>query len=121
MINKNEVLQTIEMLDQQHLNIRTITMGISLLDCADVDMSRCAEKIYDKISRRAAGLVRTGEDIEKEYGIPIVNKRIAVSPMSILAGGCPAEDCLPLALAMDRAPARRVNFIGGYSALVTRA
>ncbi len=119
MINKNEVLQTIEMLDQQHLDIRTITMGISLLDCADADMSRCAEKIYDKISRRAAGLVRTGEDIEKEYGIPIVNKRIAVSPMSILAGGCPAEDCLPLALAMDRAAsAVGVNFIGGYSALV---
>ncbi len=119
MINRNEILQTIEMIDQQHLDIRTITMGISLLDCADEDIKRCADKIYCKITRFAADLVRTGEDIEKEYGIPIVNKRIAVSPISMVAGSCSAEDYSPLALALDRAAkAVGVNFIGGFSALV---
>ena len=79
MINSGEILQTIEMIDQQHLDIRTITMGISLLDCADADAKACAGKIYDKITRSAENLVKTGEDIESEFGIPIVNKRISVT------------------------------------------
>lgn len=119
MINKNEILQTIEMIDQQHLDIRTITMGISLMDCADSDISVCCDKIYNKISRLAEKLVKTGEDIEKEYGIPIVNKRISVSPIAMLAGSCNTEDYVPLALTLDRAAkAVGVNFIGGFSALV---
>jgi uncharacterized protein (UPF0210 family) len=119
MINKNEILQTIEMIDQQHLDIRTITMGISLMDCADSDIAVCCDKIYNKISRLAEKLVKTGEDIEKEYGIPIVNKRISVSPIAMVAGSCNTEDYVPLALTLDRAAkAVGVNFIGGFSALV---
>ena len=119
MINRNEILQTIEMIDQQHLDIRTITMGISLLDCADRDIRVCCRKIYDKITRLAAHLVRTGEDIESEFGIPIVNKRISVSPISLVAAACEAEDYVPIAIALDRAAEETgVNFIGGFSALV---
>lgn len=119
MINKNEILQTIEMIDQQHLDIRTITMGISLMDCADSDIAVCCDKIYNKICRLAEKLVKTGEDIEKEYGIPIVNKRISVSPIAMVAGSCNTEDYVPLALTLDRAAkAVGVNFIGGFSALV---
>ncbi|NMA36731.1 MAG: PFL family protein [Papillibacter sp.] len=119
MINKNEILQTIEMIDQQHLDIRTITMGISLMDCADSDIAVCCDKIYNKISRLAEKLVKTGDDIEKEYGIPIVNKRISVSPIAMVAGSCNTEDYVPLALTLDRAAkAVGVNFIGGFSALV---
>lgn len=119
MINKNEILQTIEMIDQQHLDIGTITMGISLMDCADSDIAVCCDKIYNKICRLAEKLVKTGEDIEKEYGIPIVNKRISVSPIAMVAGSCNTEDYVPLALTLDRAAkAVGVNFIGGFSALV---
>ncbi len=119
MINRNEILQTIEMIDQQHLDIRTITMGISLLDCADRDIRVCCRKIYDKITRLAANLVATGEDIESEFGIPIVNKRISVTPISLVAAACEAEDYVPVAIALDRAAAETgVNFIGGFSALV---
>lgn len=82
MINRSEILQTIAMIDQQHLDIRTITMGISLLDCADTDIERSCTKVYDKICRLAGDLVRTGEDIEAEFGIPIVNKRVSVTPIS---------------------------------------
>ena len=85
MLSRNEILQTIDMIDQQHLDIRTITMGISLLDCADEDMGHCCDKIYDKITRYAEGLVKTGEDIEREFGIPIVNKRISVTPIALVA------------------------------------
>ncbi|MBO4331326.1 MAG: PFL family protein [Oscillospiraceae bacterium] len=119
MISRNEIIQTIEMIDQQHLDIRTITMGISLLDCADTDMRRCCDKIYDKITRLAAGLVKTGEDIEAEFGIPIVNKRISVTPISLVAASCAGGDCADIARALDRAAAETgVNFIGGFSALV---
>ena len=121
MINTGEILQTIEMIDQQHLDIRTITMGISLLDCAHPDIGVSCTKIYDKISRLAKNLVRTGEDIESEFGIPIVNKRISVTPISLIAGSCEADDCVPFAEAMDRAAKNvGVNFIGGYSALVQK-
>ena len=121
MLSQHEIMQTIQMIDQQHLDIRTITMGISLLSCCDPDPKRACEKIYDKITRYAEKLVRTGEDIEREFGIPIVNKRISVTPMALVAGASETEDYVPFALALDRA-ARTcdVNFIGGYSALVQK-
>jgi len=119
MITKGEILQTIEMIDQQHLDIRTITMGISLRDCSHPDLEECCRKIYDKITRCAEKLVETGEQIEREYGIPIVNKRISVTPIAEVAGSCETEDFVPLAHALDRAArAVGVNFIGGFSALV---
>ena len=121
MINTNEILDTIRMIDQQHLDIRTITMGISLLDCADADPKAACRKIYDKITRRADKLVATGEAIEREFGIPIVNKRISVTPMALVAAASRAEDYVPFALALDRAAKTcGVNFIGGYSALVQK-
>ena len=119
MINTNEILETIQMIDQQHLGVRTITMGISLLDCCDADAKRACEKIYDKITFSARDLVRTGEAIEAEFGIPIVNKRIAVTPIALVAGASDAEDYVPFAKALDRARAETgVNFVGGFSALV---
>ena len=121
MLNQNEIMQTIQMIDQQHLDIRTITMGISLLSCCDPDPKRACEKIYEKITRYAENLVKTGEDIEREFGIPIVNKRISVTPMALVAGASETEDCVPFALALDRAAQTcGVNFIGGYSALVQK-
>ena len=118
LLNSSEILQTIEMINQQHLDVRTVTMGVSLLDCADADVARCGEKIYDKICRRADRLVAVGCAIEREFGIPIVNKRVAVSPIALVAAACEAEDYTPLALAMDRAAKTvGVNFIGGFSAL----
>jgi len=121
LINSSEILQTIEMIDQQHLDVRTITMGMSLLDCADSDMDVCCRKIYDKICRRASDLVKTGETIEREFGIPIVNKRISVTPIAIVAGSCASESFVPVAQAMDRAAKEvGVNFIGGFSALVQK-
>ncbi len=119
MINTNEILETIQMIDQQHLDVRTITMGISLLDCCDADAKRACEKIYDKITFSARDLVRTGEAIEAEFGIPIVNKRIAVTPIALVAGASDTEDYVPFAKALDRARAETgVNFVGGFSALV---
>ena len=103
MINKGEILQTIEMIDQQHLDVRTITMGISLRDCGCADMNKSCDKIYDKICRKAGDLVRTGEAIEREFGIPIVNKRISVTPISLVAECCEANDYVPFAKALDRA------------------
>ena len=119
MLNHSDIMSTIDMIDHQHLDIRTITMGISLLDCADPDPRTCARKIYDKICRQAEHLVETGCDIERELGIPIVNKRICVTPMALVAGACETEDFVPFAAAMDKAAkACGVNFIGGFSALV---
>ncbi len=121
MLNQKDILSTIEMIDQQHLDIRTITMGISLLDCCDPDPVRACQKIYDKIAKSAEKLVKTGEDIEREFGIPIVHKRISVTPMALVAGASDTQDYVPFALAMDRAAgACGVNFIGGYSALVQK-
>ena len=119
MLDKNDVLSTVQMIDRQHLDIRTITMGISLLSCADRDAKAACEKIYDKITRYAEGLVKTGEDIEREFGIPIVNKRISVTPIALVAAASETEDYVPFAVALDRAAkAVGVNFIGGFSALV---
>ncbi|MBQ8830295.1 MAG: PFL family protein [Oscillospiraceae bacterium] len=119
MVNSKEILETLEMIDQQHLDIRTITMGISLRDCAHPDANKCCDKIYDKITRCAEKLVQTGEDIERELGIPIVNKRISVTPMAMAAESCETEDFVPFAKTMDRAAKEvGVNFIGGFSALV---
>ena len=121
MLNQKDILSTIEMIDQQHLDIRTITMGISLLSCCDPDPVRACGKIYEKICRYAEKLVRTGQDIEDEFGIPIVNKRISVTPMAMVAGASETEDYVPFALALDRAAQScGVNFIGGYSALVQK-
>ena len=119
MVNSKEILQTLEMIDQQHLDIRTVTMGISLRDCAHPDAGKCCDKIYDKITRCAENLVKTGEDIERELGIPIVNKRISVTPMAMAAESCETEDFVPFAKVMDKAAKEvGVNFIGGFSALV---
>lgn len=96
MLNQKEILSTIEMIDQQHLDIRTITMGISLLSCCDPDAGRACNKIYEKITRYAEKLVKTGEDIQREFGIPIVNKRISVTPMALVAGASETEDYVPL-------------------------
>ena len=121
MLNQKDILSTIEMIDQQHLDIRTITMGISLLSCCDSDMKKACDKVYDKITRYAEKLVKTGEDIEREFGIPIVNKRISVTPMALVAGASEGSDYVPFAIAMDRAAKTcGVNFIGGYSALVQK-
>ena len=121
MLNQNDVLSTVQMIDRQHLDIRTITMGISLLSCADRDARAACAKIYDKIARCAENLVKTGEDIEREFGIPIVNKRISVTPIALVAAASETADYVPFAAALDRAAkAVGVNFIGGFSALVQK-
>ncbi len=121
MLNSYDILQTLDMLDNQHLDIRTITLGINLLDCAHPDIDACAQRVYDKICRQAKQLVPVAEGIEAELGIPIVNKRISVTPIALVAQASEAEDYSPIAKAMDRA-ARDcgVNFIGGFSALVQK-
>ena len=119
MLTRKEIMQTLDMIDQQHLDIRTITMGISLLSCCHPDPEEACRRIYDKICRHAERLVATGEQIELEFGIPIVNKRISVTPMALVAGASETADYVPFARAMDRAAKTcGVNFIGGYSALV---
>ena len=121
MIDRKEIFETQHMIDREHLDIRTITMGISLRDCADGDYKRATQKIYDKITRCAERLVPVGEEIEREMGIPIVNKRISVTPMALVADASDTEDTVPYALAMDRAAKEcGVNFIGGFSALVQK-
>ena len=118
LINSSEILQTIDMINQQHLDVRTVTMGISLLDCADSDMNKCCTKVYDKICRCADKLVETGCAIESEFGIPIVNKRVSVTPISLVAASCESSDYVPLALTLDRAAETvGINFIGGFTAL----
>lgn len=121
MLNQREILETLNMIDNQHLDIRTITMGISLRDCAHPDAEICAQKMYDKITKYAENLVKTGEDLEREMGIPIINKRISVTPIAIAAESCQTEDYAIFARAMDRAAKQcGVNFIGGFSALVQK-
>ncbi len=120
MLNTSDILQTIKMIEEEDLDVRTITMGISLLDCADSDIDKSCEKIYNKITRLAKDLVKTGDDISREYGIPIINKRISVTPISMLvavSGGDPVKYALTLEKC---AQAVGVNFIGGYSALVQK-
>ena len=121
LLSHSDIMETVNMISQQHLDIRTITMGITLLDCADPDPTAAAGKIYDKICRCAQNLVPTGQRIEKELGIPIVNKRISVTPMALVAGASDTEDYVPFAVAMDRAGREcGVDFIGGFSALVQK-
>ncbi len=117
----NDILETIKMIEKEKLDIRTITMGISLLDCCDQDGKKARQKIYDKITKYAQNLVKVGEDIEMEYGIPIINKRISVTPISIIAESSQDHDYIEFAKVLDQAAkAVGVNFIGGYSALINK-
>lgn len=114
-----EILQTIRMVDQQNLDIRTITMGLSLKDCAHPDIKEACRRIYDKISYRAEHLVKVGEELALEYGVPVVNTRVAVTPISGIAACTGEKDYLPFAKALDAAAANvGINFIGGFTALV---
>lgn len=120
MLNMSDIMETITMIQEENLDIRTITMGISLLDCADSDIDKSCAKVYDKILSHAKDLVKTGEFIEKKYGIPIVNKRIAVTPISMLVG-VSGGDPVKYAKTLDKAAHDvGVNFIGGFSALVQK-
>lgn len=121
MLNVYDILETIRMIQDECLDIRTITMGISLLDCIDSDIDRACDKVYEKIVRKAQNLVKTGEQIEKEYGIPIINKRISVTPIAMLSAACEKKDPVKFALTLQKAADTcGVNFIGGYSALVQK-
>ena len=123
MINILEVAETNKMIEKENLDVRTITMGISLLDCMDSDTQKTCENIYDKIVSLAGDLVNTGDEIGKEFGIPIVNKRVSVTPVAIVGEACAktTDDYVKIAKALDRAAASiGVNFIGGYSALVSK-
>lgn len=123
MINIYEVAETNKMIEQENLDVRTITMGISLLDCADTDLRTCCQKIYDKITSYARDLVKTGEDISREYGIPIVNKRVSITPISLVGGACcvTPEDYVEIARVLDKAAEELgINFMGGYSAVVSK-
>ena len=120
MLNASDILETIQMIQDEHLDIRTITMGISLLDCIDSDQSKACNKVYDKIMRRAQNLVSVGEAIEKQYGIPIINKRISVTPIAIVSAASKG-DPVEFAKTLEKAAlACGVNFIGGYTALVQK-
>jgi len=121
MLNIHDILETINMIREENLDIRTITMGISLIDCAGDDINAVCDRVYDKITTKAARLVSVGDDIEKQYGIPIVNRRVAVTPISILGGRFSSEDYIKLAKTLDRAAdTLGINFIGGYGALVQK-
>ncbi|MBO6108270.1 MAG: PFL family protein [Eubacterium sp.] len=122
MLNINEVLETNRMIEKQNLDVRTITMGISLLECVDSDPDRLCDKVYDRITGMARDLVKTGDDISREYGIPVVNKRISVTPVSLIGGALRnEEDFVKLAKTLDRAAKEvGVNFLGGYSAIVSK-
>ncbi len=119
MISQYEVLNTIKMIDTENLDVRTITMGISLRDCVSSDAAKCCSRIKTKITRCAKDLVRVGDDIAREFGVPIVNKRISVTPIAEIAAGCGLKDYTIFAQALDEAAAETgVNFIGGFGALV---
>lgn len=121
MLNARDILETITMIQDENLDVRTITMGISLLDCCDSDLDRACAKIYEKITRYAKNLVHTGEQIERELGIPIIHKRIAVTPIAMILAACEKKEPVQLALTLEKAAqACGVNFIGGYSALVQK-
>ena len=121
MFNQKDILETIKMISEEHLDIRTVTMGISLVDCADGDIDVACENVYKKITGCAKNLVSVCEEIEKEFGIPIINKRIAVTPISLLVGATKGGDPVKFAHTLQKcAEAVGVNFIGGYSALVQK-
>ena len=120
-MNTNNILETIRMIEEEKLDIRTITMGISLMDCIDSDGDKCREKIYNKIMTCAKDLVKVGKEIENELGIPIVNKRVAVTPISLVAGATDEEDYVKFAKTLDKAAQDLgIDFIGGFSALVQK-
>lgn len=121
MLNAYDILETIRMIQDECLDIRTITMGISLLDCIDSDIDSACAKVYEKITSKARDLVKTGERIEKEYGIPIIHKRISVTPIAIVSAACREKNPVKFALTLQKAADEcGVNFIGGYSALVQK-
>lgn len=121
MINSKDILETLKMIEEEHLDVRTITMGISLLDCIDPNIDMACAKVYDKICRYAQNLVKTGDDIAAEYGVPIVNKRISVTPIAMIAAACAKQNPVKFALTLEKAAQNvGVNFIGGYSALVQK-
>ena len=121
MLETRDILETIHMIQDENLDIRTVTMGISLLDCIDSDIDKACERIYEKITRQAENLVPVCQEIEKELGIPIINKRISVTPIAMIAAACRSKDVVKFAVTLEKA-ARTVgvNFIGGYSALVQK-
>ena len=120
-ITPAEIAETRGMVSEQHLDIRTITMGISLMGCADENLDRMCTKVYDRITKTAERLVPTAEALEREYGIPIVNKRVSVTPVAQIAAACPDVDLVPLAHALDRAAETLgIDYLGGYSALVQK-
>ena len=121
MITIEDIIETNRMITQNKLDVRTITMGISLQDCAHPNISKFCQNIYDKITTSAEFLVKTGEDLESEYGVPIINKRISITPIAIAAAACKTDTYVPVAEALDKAAkAVGVNFIGGFSALVEK-
>ncbi len=121
MLNTQDILETIQMIREENLDIRTITMGISLYDCVSDDPAKLCDRIYDKITRTAENLVKTGCDIEKDYGIPIVNKRVAVTPISLVGGDASPDTYIRIAKTLQKAAdAVGINFIGGFSALVQK-
>ncbi|MBC5787760.1 MULTISPECIES: PFL family protein [Clostridiaceae] len=121
MLNTHDILETINMIQNEHLDIRTVTMGISLLDCIDPDIEKACQKVYDKILRCAQNLVPVCQEIENQYSIPIINKRISVTPIAIISAACKEQDPVKFALTLEKAAnACNVNFIGGYSALVQK-
>lgn len=118
-ITPQEIAETRGMVSEQHLDIRTITMGISLMGCADESLDRMCTKVYDHVTHTAEHLVETAESLEREYGIPIVNKRVSVTPVAQICSACPDADLVPLAHALDRAAETLgIDYLGGYSALV---
>ena len=120
-INSQNILETIKMIEEEKLDIRTITMGISLLDCIDPDGNKAREKIYNKIVSSAKDLVKVANQIEEEFGIPIVNKRVSVTPISIIAGATDEENYVEFAKTLDKAAETLgIDFIGGFSALVQK-
>ena len=123
MINLSEVLETNKMILEENLDVRTITMGISLLDCADTSLKTTCDNIYAKLTRLAKDLVKTGDDIGREFGVPVVNKRISITPIALVGASCcrKPSDFVRIAKTLDRAAKRLgVNFIGGYSAIVSK-
>ena len=120
-MNSQQIYETSHMISNENLDVRTITMGISLLDCIDGDSTVACQKIYDKITTNAKGLVKAGQQIEAEYGIPIVNKRVTVTPISLIAAASHDHDYVKYAKTLDKAAkALGIDFIGGYSALVQK-
>lgn len=120
-MESEKILETIHMISDENLDVRTITMGISLLDCIDSDSDKACQKIYDKITTKARDLVKVGEQIQEEYGIPIINKRVTVTPISLIAAASHDQDYVKYALTLDKAAhTLGIDFIGGYSALVQK-